>query len=308
MITDLIIKNEHNLLLHAGNKLVLASLHKRYWIINANREVKRILHKCIVCFKLKAKAAEQLMGSLPYDRVNQARPFQKVGMDYCGPYLIKQSRLRNVITTKGYVLLFVCFVTKCIHIELVSDMTTECFMAAFKRFISRRNLPSDIYCDNAATYKGANNQLEELYLLQASSSHQSNVHDYCSSLGVNFHMIPSYSPVFGGLWESGVKSIKYHLKRVVGSVVLTYEELYTILVQIEGILNSRPITKLTNDVNDLSYLTPAHFLVGAPLYTYPDSDVTNIPTNRLNFWNMCNTDLSIILEGVEDPLSKVIAK
>ena len=96
------------------------------------------------------------MGSLPADRVNVHRCFMKVGIDFAGPIMIKQSRIRNVITTKGYICVNVCFITKAIHIELVSGLDTQTFLASFKRFIARRNVPSDVYCDNAGTFKSAN--------------------------------------------------------------------------------------------------------------------------------------------------------
>ncbi|KAL0829306.1 hypothetical protein ABMA28_004108 [Loxostege sticticalis] len=223
-ITVLIIRNEHLRLLHAGQKLVLSSLRQRFWIVDGLRTVKKILHKCVTCFRMKAAATTQLMGSLPADRVTACRPFQKIGTDFAGPVAVKNSRIRKPVIGKGYIVLFVCFVTKAIHLELASDLTTDAFLACFKRFISRRNLPSDVYCDNGSTYKGARNKLDELYRLHASQSHQTTVQTFASEKGIDFHFIPSYSPIFGGLWESGVKSVKYHLKRIVGKALLTYVE------------------------------------------------------------------------------------
>lgn len=286
-ITKLIILNEHLRLKHAGQKLILCSLNERYWIINASREIKSVIHKCIICFKLKAKATTQLMGSLPSARVNVTRPFQIIGTDYGGPFNVKQSRIRSPVITKAYIVIFVCFVTKAIHIELASDMTTNTFLACLKRFISRRNKPTKIYSDNAAYYKGASNVLNDLYKLQNSTSHQEKVQDFCNAERISFHFIPSYSPVFGGLWEAGIKSVKYHIKRVIGQTVLTYEELYTVLVQIEGILNSRPLTPMTADQEDMSYLSPAHFLTGSSLSSYPELNLVGENVGKLSFWKQC---------------------
>lgn len=227
------------------------------------------------------------MGSLPADRVNVSRPFQKVGIDFAGPILVKQSRHRGVLTSKGYIAVYVCFVTKAIHLELVSDLTTDTFLASFKRFVSRRNIPSEVYCDNAGTFKSASKQLTELYNLNTSKSHQTQVQSTAAQMGINFNFIPSYSPVFGGLWEAAVKSVKYHLKRVLGSHTFTFEQLYTVLAEIESVLNSRPLTPMSSDVNDTCYLTPRHFLTGAPLKCIPEKDVSNLPDNRLKFWNKC---------------------
>ncbi|XP_048484474.1 uncharacterized protein LOC125490156 isoform X2 [Plutella xylostella] len=287
-ITHLIIANEHKLLMHAGQRMILSTLSQRYYIVNGLREIKCVIHKCIVCFRLKAKTTEQLMGSLPFDRVNPCRAFEKVGIDYGGPFSVKAHRIRKPLIYKAYILIFVCFVTKAIHIELASNMTTECFLQCLKRFISRRNRPSIIYCDNAATFKGASNQLNDLYSNHSKKEHQDTVHRFASDLGIEFNFIPAYSPVFGGLWEAGIKSAKFHMKRVIGNQVLTYEELNSVIIQIEGVLNSRPLIALpATDTTDMAYLTPSHFLTGAAMTSIPEPDVKDIPINRLSFWKQC---------------------
>lgn len=286
-VTNLIIKREHLRLNHAGQKQILSSLNMKYWLISGNREIKKNIHCCTVCFRLKAKFSTQLMGSLPEDRVNSGRVFTHVGIDYCGFFNIKQSRIRKSIITKAYIVVFVCFKVKAIHLELVSDMTTETFLAALKRFIFRRGKPSKIYCDNGSTFKGANHELTDLYKLQACKEHKDSVIDYSANEGIEFKFIPSYSPIFGGLWESAVKSTKHHLKRVIGNSTLTYEQFNSVIIEIEGILDSRPISQISNDITDLSYLTPSHFLIGEPITSYPELNHTNTPDNRLKFWQIC---------------------
>ncbi|KAG7313499.1 hypothetical protein JYU34_000634 [Plutella xylostella] len=286
-VTKLIIKREHEKNLHAGQKIVLSSLNQKYWLLNGIREIKKVIHKCITCFKLKKEFSEQLMGSLPHDRVNVCRPFQKVGIDFAGPISVKQSTIRRSVISTGYIRVIVCFVTKAIHLEMVSDIKTDSFLACLKRFISRRGLPTDIFCDNASTFKSAKTQLHELFKQFNTKEHQSLVHSFASSKGITFHFIPCYSPVFGGLWESSVKSVKDHLKRVVQKALLTYEQLSTVLCQIEAVLNSRPLVPLSDDVNDYLYLTPGHFLIGTALNSYPEPDVSDVNVNRLRFWKIC---------------------
>lgn len=287
-LTKLLIQQEHKRLLHAGAKLVLSSLTQKYWIVSGLREVKKVLRSCVRCFRIKAEGAKQLMGSLPSDRVTANRPFQVVGVDFCGPFNLKVARIRKPIVTKAYMAVYVCFSTKAVHVELVSSLTTDAFLACLKRFISRRGLPNYIYCDNAKTFKGADNHLRELYNLQASPGHRNSVLNFCSSNYIRFKYIPSYAPEFGGLWEAGVKSLKYHFKRIVGDIPLTYEELYTVTTQIEAVLNSRPLCALSSDISDLNYLSPGHFLIGTQLTCYPEVDYTNINVNRLKFWNLCS--------------------
>jgi hypothetical protein len=288
-ITNLIVHHEHIRLLHAPPKLLLSSLNEKYWIVNGLSYVKKIVSKCLPCFRMKAQCAKQLMGSLPPERVNACRVFQKIGIDFAGPITVKNSRVRRALQTKGYICVFVCFVTKAIHLELSSDLTTDAFLACFKRFIARRGLPTDVFCDNGGSFKGAENKLNELYNLNNSKGHQTLVQSYAAQQNIAFHFVPSYSPVFAGLAEAAVKSTKYHLKRVLQSYVLTYEQLNTILCQIEAVLNSRPLLPVTaNDVNDYSYLSAGHFLIGAAMTSLPEADLADSPTNRLKFWEMCN--------------------
>lgn len=285
-VTELIIQYEHAKNLHAGPRLVLSSINQRFWIVQGMRQVKKVLHKCIICFRLKATSSKQLMGSLPHDRVNVCRPFQKIGMDFAGPISVKFARVRKPVITKGYVCVFVCFVTKAIHLELASDLKTETFLACLNRFVSRRGLPTDIYSDNASTFRCAKTQLDELYKLQNSDTHQKQVYDFAAQKGINFHFLPCYSPNFAGLAEAGVKSMKFHLKRVMQTSSLTYEELNTLLCQIEAVLNSRPLMPLSTDKNDFSCITPGHFLIGAPLNSYPEQE--NSCLSRLQSWKICN--------------------
>ncbi|XP_049868002.1 uncharacterized protein LOC126368160 isoform X1 [Pectinophora gossypiella] len=286
-LTQLIIRHEHFRLLHAGPKLLLAQINQKYWLVNGIRTIKKVIHNCLVCFRMKANTAGQLMGSLPKQRVTASRAFQVVGVDFAGPVQLKNSRIRRATLSKGYICVFVCFTTKAVHLELASDLSTDTFLACFKRFISRRSLPTEVFCDNGTAFVGARNKLTDLYKLHGSVDHQTQVQGFASQQGIKFHFIPAYSPVFAGLAEAAVKSSKYHLKRTIEKDILTYEQLNTVLSQIEAILNSRPIMPISSsDIADFSYLTPGHFLVGGPLVSYPEPDITEVPANRLKFWTL----------------------
>lgn len=283
-VARLLIKLEHIKLYHAGPQTVLANLRQNYWIIHGLREVKSVIKECIICHRFKAESANQLMSALPIDRISPARPFSKVGIDFGGPILVKQSHLRKSVTTKAYFALFVCMVTKAIHLELVSSLTTDAFLLTLKRFIARRGHPDIIYSDNATNFRSANTKLQELYTFFKVKKNLNSIHNFLSPKEIQWKFIPPNSPHWGGLWEAGIKSTKHHLRRVVGNTCLTFEELTTVLAQIEAILNSRPICALSTDPSDFSCLTPAHFLVGEPLMSYPEKDVTTVPESRLSFW------------------------
>ncbi|GFX98650.1 uncharacterized protein TNCV_1502281 [Trichonephila clavipes] len=100
-----------------------------------------------------------MMGDLPQDRIVPSRPFEKVGLDYAGPIITKPNLKRSKVTLKSYIAIFICFSTKATHLEVVSDLTTEAFLACLRRFIARRSKPSVIWSDNATNFKGARNIL-----------------------------------------------------------------------------------------------------------------------------------------------------
>ncbi|XP_054279078.1 uncharacterized protein LOC128997464 [Macrosteles quadrilineatus] len=263
---------------------MLASLRQQYWPLKGRDLARKVVHSCIKCFRVKPRTSQPQMGDLPTSRLEITHPFSNTGTDFCGPIFTRSSRRRNSPKIKSYIVLFVCMTTKAIHLELVSDLTTEAFIAAFKRFISRRGICNNIYSDNGTNYVGASRELKELRELFKTQEHQRRVIEETSIHKITWHFIPPKSPHFGGLWEAGVKSMKHHLKRVVGNVSLTHEATYTVLTLIEACLNSRPLTPISNHPNDPLPLTPGHFLTGRALTTLPEPSLLNVTMNRLSMW------------------------
>ena len=143
-VTDLIIRDNHLALRHSGVQATLYSVRERYWPIDGRNTTRRIIYNCVKCCRLKPREINLQMGNLPADRLEYSRPFLNVGVDYCGPFYIKERRYRNVKKIKTYVSVFVCLATKAVHLELASDLTTEAFLGCLKRFISRRGKPEKI--------------------------------------------------------------------------------------------------------------------------------------------------------------------
>ncbi|XP_054746529.1 uncharacterized protein LOC129251194 [Anastrepha obliqua] len=185
------------------------------------------------------------MGSLPTHRCNAAKPFSHCGLDYGGPYQIRSAKGRGHHSYKGYVALFFGHIQRLCY--NVADAELKADLASFRQ------------------------------QLEAAAR-------YVPTWGVTWHFIPPGSPNFGGIWEAGIKSIKHHLKRIIGSAKLTFEEFYTLLKQVEAVLNSRPISALTEDATDLAALTPGHFLVGGPLVATPEPSLLDVNPNRLKRW------------------------
>lgn len=236
------------------------------------------------CFRFNPDTVNYKMSDLPKVRVRDAFPFTNTGIDFCGPFYVKEKKHRNRNRVKVYICVFVCMVMKAVHLEVVSELTTDGFLAALRRFIARRGIPSHIYSDNGTNFVGANNHLKELYVLFNSDEYKNRINRFSIEHKITWHFIPPVAPHFGGLWESTVKLFKHHFKRVVGEFLFTFEELNTFTVEVEGILNSRPISALSSDPNDLLILTPAHCLIGKPLNNLPEPNLSSVPANRLSTW------------------------
>ncbi|XP_014204675.1 uncharacterized protein LOC106636694 [Copidosoma floridanum] len=203
------------------------------------------------------------MAPLPSSRVSPSRAFACTGVDYAGPFHVLSTRGRGVWTTKGYIAVFVCFTNKALHLELVGDLSAASFLGALHRFAGRRGRPGEIWSDNATCFRRADVELRDALL--TAELDWGLVAGSLANQGIAWKFIPPGAPYFGGLWEAAVKSTKSHLQRVIGSRHLTYEEFSTVLVGIEMVLNSRPLTPQSGDTGDLDILTPGHFLVGGPL-------------------------------------------
>lgn len=239
-----------------------------------------VLHKCLICFKCKPTNQPQLMGDLPASRLVPCRPFSRVGVDYAGPIFLKDGTTRTRTLVKGYICIFICLITKAVHIELAGDLSTKTFLNCFKRFVSRRGLCTHVFSDNGANFTGANNDLKRTIreLLDIDDFKV-----YLNQYQIKWRFNCPYTAYQGGIWESAVKSAKYHLVRIIGNSHLTYESLNTILCQIESVLNSRPITPLSSDPEDLNPLTPSHFLIGDVLTAVPQLAIT-VADNRLKIY------------------------
>ncbi|XP_017466341.1 PREDICTED: uncharacterized protein LOC108359150 [Rhagoletis zephyria] len=133
------------------------------------------------------------------------------------------------------------------------------------RFVGRRGVPQKLYCDNATNFVGANARLRDLAKQLQDDDKRSEIGAFAAELGMEFAFIPPRAPHFGGLWGAAVKSAKHLLMRVVGDNTLTFEELATVLVDVEAIMNSRPLVGATDDPNDAEAKTPAHLLIGDSL-------------------------------------------
>lgn len=276
----LIVRAMHLASLHGGPSLTSAHVLQHAWILGRKALVKSIIRHCLKCQRTKPIFAQQLMGDLPVSRVTPARAFSTSGLDYAGPFHVKTTKGRGHRSHKCYIVLFVCFVSRAVHLELASDLTSEAFIAAFRRFVSRRGPCKHLFSDNATNFQGADQELRTMF--RAASDFYYRVAGSLANEGTSWTFIPPNTPHYGGLWEAGVRSVKHHLRRAFNVHNLTFEEFTTALAEIEACLNSRPLRPLSSDPEDLNALTPAHLVIGAAINVIPDLEPFDAPINRLS--------------------------
>ena len=250
----------HERVLHGGVRETLAELRSRFWVPKGRQCVKKVLNKCVVCKKLEGKAyGAPCSAALPEFRVTEAPPFSKVGVDFAGPFYVKT---QNGKMTKAYIALFSCCVTRALHLELVEDLSAETFTRALRRFAARRGTPALIVSDNAKTFKATSKAIKKLY------NHPEVARELSNKM-IEWKFNLERAPWWGGFFERMVGCVKRCLRKVLGNARLTFDELFTVLIEVEGTLNSRPLT-YEYDLTSEEVLTPSHLLFGRRMNTMPD--------------------------------------
>ena len=216
------------------------------------------------------------MGSLPECRLEPGMVFRNTGVDFFGPMLVKERRSE----VKVYGCLFTCMSTRACHLELVDDLSTDHFIMALKRFIARRGRPQSIHSDNGTNFVGANNELQKCII----QLDEERIQNFCAPKEIEWKFQPPSAPHFGGAWERLVQCTKKTLKAILADRVVSKEVLRTALVEAEGILNSRPITHVSNDAGDIEALTPNHFLLLRANPSYEDAEVSDREINSTKLW------------------------
>ena len=272
-ISTLIVMHIHENNFHVGRNSTLALTRERFWITSGKSFVRHLIQRCNFCKRRRVKPKPPLMGELPIDRIAYNEPaFSRTGVDYFGPLLVKRGRTtrRNAGTAKRYGALFTCLTTRAVHIEVAGDLSTDSFLLALRRFTSRRGYPKTITSDNGSNFVGAEKEISEcLKLLD-----QNKIQTELAKNEITWKFNPPASPWMGGVFESLVKTTKKALKTVVRDRLFTEEALLTFLVEIESTINSRPLTPVSDDVDDYQALTPNHFLIGRSSPNVPIGNIT----------------------------------
>jgi len=282
----LLINRHHCEVLHAGLRATLSDVREKYWIIRGRQQVLHVLHRCVKCKKLQSLFFDEVPAALPASRVTQARPFEIVGVDFAGPLYVllerptkKKKKGKNekeaendAKNTKGktrpvkkkvYLCLFTCAVTRALYIVVVPNLSASMFVHALRRLFSDFGRASVIYSDNATTFKKTKKYLRSL---QKSAE----AHDFLANNRVKWRFSASLAPWWGGWWERMVRTTKNMLRKMIGRAMLTIFELDTIVKEISAAINDRPITFVSDGLDEPSPLTPNHLIYGRRLKSNPE--------------------------------------
>ncbi|XP_028416184.1 uncharacterized protein LOC114539807 [Dendronephthya gigantea] len=248
--TRLVVLRSHEQLIHNGVRETLTQVRSKFWITKCRQVVKKILSKCVICRRLEGPPyGNPEAPPLPEFRLSNELAFSKIGVDYAGPMYVKDMYSQSKDMHKVYISLYTCASSRALHLDLVPDMTSEAFVRSLERFIGRRGIPALIISDNGKTFKGKE------------------IKNFIASRGIKWRYIVEKSPWWGGFYERMVRSVKRCLKKVLRNARLTYEELLTLLIRVEGVLNSRPLTYVYSDEDEP--LTPSHLVLGKRILTVP---------------------------------------
>ena len=263
-----LIRHHHLQEIHAGPRHVLCQIRQRFWILQGLQEVRKVTNRCITCQKRFKAPLQQQMAPLPEARVSIGAPFDEAGLDMAGPFIVKKI---GRATHKVYLALFSCMKTRAIHLEVVYQMDAASLIDAIARFSARRPGLRRLVSDRGTNFTAADKILKrEMATWNASLTNQ------LQRKGLSWSFILPGSPHLGGFYERSVGLVKRHLKAATNGDVINIKTFETMIVEIEAIVNRRPLTALSADSRDVEAITPAHILYPA---TYAHSSARIVPYN-----------------------------
>ena len=273
--TKLVLKESHVQSGHFGLNYTRAEVRKKYWIPQVVHAIKTIVANCKVCI-IERGQRYHIPDSppLPSFRFNYDQPFLTTCVDMTGHFYIKDAANNAV---KVYLIIFLCASTRCGHVEIVPDASTEAFANALDRFISRKGAPKLIISDQGSNFKGFSHELQEI-------SNNIIIKDALKVKGMEWHWTPVGGPHFNGLVERQIGIIKSVIRKTINKKVLSFDQFSTVVAYAEGIFNERPLCPMIDD-EDYVPITPNMLVYGHNLrhFNYMLSEIDlNDPSFKIN--------------------------
>ena len=268
-VTHLVIQFIHENNFHSSVSVTMSSLRLQYWIPQCRRIVSKVISDCKMCKRNNIQRYKiPFTPPLPSFRVNDCRPFQFCGVDLTGALYIKNGS----VIKKVYMVLFTCASSRAVHLEIAENLSADAFSRVYRRFTSRRSSPQLMLSDNATNFVGFQSQLKEFQGQQVLT-------DMLQKSNTEWRFIPARAPWFGGMWERLIGICKRIIKKALGNKLISYDELQTIVVEVEGKVNSRPLTYFSSHSEDCVPLTPSHLLHGHRLDSLPHNVNVDLDEN-----------------------------
>ena len=272
-MTNLIIKEAHEKVLHNGLKSTLHEVRSKLRVTRGRQKVKKVIKECSTCISYESKHyLYPAPPQLPDFRVQGSEAFESVGIDLVSPLFTKYTLGEE--THKVWIVIFTCSLSRAVHLEIMQNMSAEQFIMALRRFISRCGKPNLIISDNAKTFQKSKEILQEL-------SENKEVKKYHTASRIKWKNILSKAPWHGSIYERLIKPVKRSLKKILRNASVTQDELYTLIVEIEGTINNRPLTYPSAEEFDKA-LTRSHLICGRRLESLPDREIKNVREETLN--------------------------
>ena len=260
-LSELVIRHFHNKVHHEGRQITSGAVQQGgYWVIGAHRMISRLTESCVTCKRLRGPTLTQHMANLLTDRLEACPPFTNVGLDVFGPWEITTRRLRGgAANAKRWGLIITCLISRAIHLEVLESMDASSFICALHRFLAIRGPVAKIRCDQGTNFVGGKSQLEDSLL----EMDQTRIQKFTAEQGCEWVFNPPHASHFGGVWEHQIATARSVLDAMLLKIVrsqLTHELLVTLMAEVTGIVNSRPIATIPSDTEEPQPLTPAMLL------------------------------------------------
>ncbi|UYV74745.1 hypothetical protein LAZ67_12000769 [Cordylochernes scorpioides] len=261
-----LIEEYHLKFCHAGVLFLMNELREKYWILQSRIAVKRVVRQCVTCRKLTAKSVIAEEAPLPKERIMTTNVFEIIGVDLIGPLYLKGQ-------AKVWIVIYTCSVYRAVHLDLVNSLSTKTFIQSLERFIGIYGRPTMIFSDNGRNFVGTDNFFQQIDWKRLQES------DCVKPIQWRFN--PPFAAWWGGWWERLIRSMKNLLRRTLGKATLRKEQLAKMLEEVQSIMNGRPLTYISEEMEDPQPLTPAMFLRHKGNVKFPERDLTE--KGRLQF-------------------------
>ncbi|XP_065095811.1 uncharacterized protein LOC135717614 [Ochlerotatus camptorhynchus] len=266
---NLLIAHYHQRFHHQNHESVMNEVRQRFNIPRISAAYAKVRKNCQRCKNDHASPKPPIMADLPHLLAVFSPPFTHTGLDFFGPIEVSVGRRIE----KRWGMLATCLTIRAIHIEVVHSLSSDSCIMAIRNFIARRGTPRRIYSDRDTNFIGALRQLEEA----ATVVNVDEVMKEFVTAETTWSFNPPLAPHMGGSWERLISSVKRNLQKIKPPRNPTDEVLRNLLVEVENIINSRPLAHVPVDDDSAPALTPNHFLLDSsngikPFSTIDDSN------------------------------------